>query len=804
MQTLLQDLRYAVRILLKKRGFATVALITLALGIGANTAIFSAVNAVLLRPLPYFHPEQIVLMRDKQPPDDETPTDYPEFVDWKQQNGVFQEVAAYFNTAYTMTGRGEPEQLFGCRVSSNLFPTLGVTPVLGRNISLEEERPGSQLVALISYGLWQRRFGADPAVLGTTMTLDARAYTIVGVLPQSFRSVRPIDASAGDLREVWAPLRLDASRAPRGLHFLSVIGRLRDGVGLDQARREMSILAERLKQERSINHDVQLHGLKDSIVKDSRSGLLLLLAAVGFVLLIGCANVANLLLARASARQKEIAIRLAIGASRRRLIRQLLTESILLALIGGGLGLLVSLWLMNLIADLARSKLPRIEEIDTDWRVLLFTLAVSLGTGILFGLWPALRAVKMGTYEILKEGGAVAGAAHGRDRARGFLVISEMALSLVLLIAAGLMISSFVRLLQVPKGFDPGNIVTFGLSLSGTRYAEPAMRARVFDQVLERMSSLPGIEAAGAVNDLPLAGGGTNGGFSIEGQVYPPDSLPVADKRIASEGYFEAMRIPLIKGRFFAARDIAGAPQVAIVNEAFVRRFLADEEPIGKRIDFRWDTTGLQEIVGVVRDIRHEALGTPPVAEIYVPFRQATPGSMSVALRTPVDPFAVAGAVREQIYAVDKEQAIGSLRSMDQLVSESVSPQRLSILLYGGLAGLALVLAAVGIYGVISYSVTERRHEIGIRLALGAKPSDVLKLVVGQGMRLALIGVGIGLAAAFAVTRVMASLLFEVGPTDPATFIIVPVLLAGVALGACFLPARRATKVDPMAALRGE
>jgi putative ABC transport system permease protein len=797
-----QDLRYGLRMMRKTPGFTVVALLTLALAIGLNTAVFSIVNAVLLRPLAYAQPERLVLLRDEQGAGEETPPSYPEFLDWRDQSTVLETAAAYFNVSYTLAGAGEPEQLWGQRVSSNLLTMLGVAPLVGRDFRPEEDHPNAPAVAMIGYSLWQRRFGGDPNVVGTEVMLSDRPHTVVGVLPPGFRFIQSGDMSAGEGREVWVPLRLDPTRFSRGFHFLKVLGRLREGVALEQAQQEMNLLAERLKQERSTNHGVHLFGFQAYMVREARAGLLLLLAAVALVLLIGCVNVANLLLARAAARQREIAVRLSVGASRGRLIRQLLTESFLLAFGGGGLGILMAFWLVGFLKGAARDQIPRIQEVNVDGAVLAFTLGVSVVTGVLFGLWPALHALKADPYRMLKEGSQQAGMS--RDRARSFLVISEVALSSVLLIAAGLVINSFVRLMHVPKGFDPARVLTFSLSPSRARYSEPRKQTQFFDQAMERLAVLPGVEAVGGVTDLPLEGSGTNGNFNIEGRGLAPDSLPIADKRIASENYFRAMGIRLTRGRFFADRDNLGAPQVAIVNEEFVRRFFPDEDPVGKRIDFMWETEGLQQIVGVVGDIRHESLDTPVAPEIYLPYRQRAPGGMSIVVRTGIDPASMIGAARQAIYGVDKEQAVSQVRAMEQVVAESVSSRRLSVILYGSFAGLALMLAVIGIYGVMSYTVSQRTHEIGLRVALGAGRRDLLKMVIGQGMKLAMIGAGAGLIAAVGLTRLMKSLLFDVSATDPLTFVAVTLLLASVALLACYVPARRAARVDPMVALRSE
>lgn len=799
MTQLLQDLRYAARLMLKQPGFTAVAIVALALGIGANTAIFSAVNAVLLQPLPFPEPERLVLVRDLQQTD-ETPASYPEYLDWRDQNQTFDDLAAAFSSSYSLTGQGEPEQLLGVRVSANLLPMLGVKPVIGRNFQPEEESRSGERVVILSYSLWQRRFGGDSGVLGQNVTLGGQGFTVIGVLPAGVRGVLPGVDQPEQSRDVWMPLRLAAP--PRGLHFMTVIGRLRPDLTLAQARAEVEEIAERLRQTQTTEHGVRLVPLTQFVVGDTRPVLLILLGAVGLVLLIACANVANLMLARAASRRKEIAVRLALGASRARLVRQMLTESVLLALVSGGLGVVLALWGADSLAVLASSWLPRAEEIKLDSTVLLFTLAVSLLTAILFGLAPALRASSAQLSEVLKEGGQRAG--HGRDRVRGLLVVSEVALSLVLLIGAGLLIRSFVTLLNVDKGFDPRQVLALDINLPQSRYAEPPQQALFFQQLLERIVALPGVAGAAAVSDLPLGESSTNGDTQIEGKTFPPDSQPISEKLIVSAGYFRVMRIPLRAGRYFDERDATGNPQVALINDSFARTYLPGEDPIGKRIDFGWETTGWQEIVGVIGDIKHRGLDEAALPAVYVPQLQRPSLSMTVVVRTTPDPRSLSAAVRSQLFSLDKDQPISRVRVMEEVVSASVASRRLSMVLLAGFAVVALALAAVGLYGVMSYIVTQRTHEIGVRMALGARVGDVLGLVLRQGMSLVMLGVGIGLAGALALTRLMASLLYGVSATDFATFAVIALLLTTVALLACYLPARRATRVDPMIALRYE
>ncbi|MEK6410064.1 MAG: ABC transporter permease, partial [Acidobacteriota bacterium] len=685
-----------------------------------------------------------------------------------------------------------------------------VQPILGRVFQPDEENLGSSRVAVISQGLWERRFGADKNIIGQKLSTNGVPFTIVGVMPAQFRFPEGSD--------LWVPPRQIVPEhvlnptvnmaANRDSHYLSAIARLKPGVTLEQASADMDTVARRMEDQNpneNMGRGVRLATLREYEVGDVRWALLVLLGAVGFVLLIACANVANLLLARAATRQKEMAIRTALGANRLRLVRQLLTESMVLALIGGGLGLLLALWGIGPLVSLIPTSIHGAHGIGIDGVVLGFTLAVSLVTGVAFGLVPAWQASKGDLNESLKEGGRGGSAGARRNRVRGLLVVSEIALSLVLLVGAGLIIKSFVRLGQVNPGFDSRDVLTMRLSLPAAQYPDGRRRAVFFQQVIQRLQSLPGAQSAGAVSRLPLTPGNSGRGLTIEGwQDDGSGNSPSADYRVISPDYFRSMGIPLSKGRDFTDRDTSDAARVGIVNEAMARRYWPDEDPLGKRLRIDDDDDPWMEIVGVVADVKHFGLDSQSRTELYVPCSIDPWPFMTIVVRGGSGSAGLANAMRNEVWAVDKDLPVPDIKTMEQLLSDSVARRRFNMLLLGIFGGVALVLAAVGIYGVMSYSVTQRTHEIGIRMALGARQSDVLKLVVGQGMALALVGVGIGLAAAFALTRVLTSLLFAVDATDPATFVIISILLAGVALAACLAPARRAMKVDPMTALRYE
>jgi putative ABC transport system permease protein len=802
METLIQDVRYGVRTMLKRPGFTAVVLLTLALGIGANTAIFSVVNAVLLKPLPYRNAERLVWVagnvRGGTNRASVSPADY---VDYRAQNTVFEEFAASLSVpfAVSLTGAGEPERLTGSLVTANYFRAFGVEPALGRTFGADEERPGPAPVAILSEGLWKRRFGGDPSVVGKTVTLDGKAVTVVGVAPPEFQY------PAGT--ELWLPLDFDMPEMKaRKAHFFRPIGLLKEGVTLEQARAETDLIARRLEEQYPESNErwsLTLVPLQEQVVGGVRTSLWVLLGAVGFVLLIACANVSNLMLARAAARRRELALRTALGASRWRVARQQLTENVLLALAGGALGLLLAAWGVDMLAALGAGDIPRTREIVVDGRVFAFTAALSVLTGLAFGLLPALRASRPDLNEVLKDAGRGT-SGPGRGRVRAALVVSEIALALTLLAGAGLLVKSFVGLRRVNPGFDPASVLTLRIDLARARYTKPEQAAVFFGELQRRIAGLPGVEAAGFITELPLSGQPNDTYFYVAGR--PPqtaDQQVTADFRRVNQDYFRAMRIPVRHGRDFTEQEVAGDAKVVVINEALARNFFPDEDPLGKRLVIDFGKQVEFEIVGVAGDVLHRTLEGDVYQMMYVPTLRV--GSTNLVVRTSSpDPRVLAAAVRGELAAVDREQPVSAVRTMEEVVSRSVAQQRFRTLLLAAFAGMALLLAGVGIYGVIAYSVTHRTREIGIRMALGAGAADILKMVVGQGMALALAGVAVGLLAALALTRVLSSLLFGVTATDAVTFAAVSLLIAAVALLACLLPARRATKVDPMVALRYE
>jgi len=805
METLLQDLRYTVRVLLKKPAFTAIVVLALAIGIGANTAIFSVVNAILLRPLPYKNFDRIsmVWMDNPKLGVAEDWHSYPNYVDYKQQNQVYEDIAAFNNRSFNLTGVGDPVRILGAWNTASLFSVLGVEPLMGRVFTEEEEEPGKDLVVVLSNGLWRSRFGSNPNAIGQAISMNGANRTVIGVMPPGF--------SFPDKRtEVWVPLALSPQRKQaRSVISYKAVGRLKPGVSMAQARADMGAIAKRLDEQYSqSDYGVNLVLLRDQETRTVKPALLVLLGAVAFVLLIACANVANLLLAQAAIREREIAIRLALGARRWRIVRQLLTESAVLGLVGGAAGLLMAVWGLNVLVALSPGDIPRFDQAGIDGRVLAFTLTVSLLTGLIFGLVPSLQASKPDLNNALKEGGRGATGGAGGLRVRNLLVVSEIALSMVLLVGAGLLIRSFMRLQQFDLGFNPNNLATMRIQLPGTKYREPAQIDAFYKQLLERIESVPGVKSVGAISDVFLTDTPNSTNFSIEGRPVPigADSIEVPLDSV-SPGYFRAMGIPLLSGREFDDRDVRNSTPVVIVNETFVRRFFADEEPLGKRFVYGQsgpDNNNWITIVGVVGDMRRTGFDRPVRPETFLPQSQNPSATLTIVARTAVDPVTLSNTLRGEVWAIDNDQSVYDLKSMDQTLSEMSSQRRFNMLLLGVFAALALTLAAVGIYGVMSYSVAQRTHEIGVRMALGARGTDVLGMIVRRGMVLAIAGIGAGLIGAVALTRLLSSLLYGVSATDPLTFVVIPIVLSAVALGACFVPARRATKVDPMVALRYE
>ena len=810
MDSLAREIRYAVRRLLRTPGFAFIVVLTLALGIGANSAIFSVVNAVLLRPLEYRQPEQLVTVEHFYPSLNSlrAPVSAPGFRDYKAREHVFERAAVETGWSPNLTGDGEPERLTGARVSADYFATLGIIPRLGRSFLAEEDEPGRNRVVILTDGLWHRLFGGERSAVGGTLTLNGERFEVIGVLPPGSRAFFNRNA------ELFTPLALepaqftDNRRTTEWLHF---VGRLRSGVTVERAHADMRSFAEQLKQQYPdpypTDWSLNVVSLQEQRTGNVRPALLVLLGAVGFVLLIACANVANLLLARGASRIKEVAIRSALGAKRWHLVRQLLAESVLLAVTGGALGLLLA-WLgVRALVGLNPGNLPRADEIGVDTAVIAFTLALSLLTGILFGLVPALQASRPNLQESLKEGGRSASDDRGGKAIRRTLVVAEVALALILLAGAGLLIRSFARLSGVSPGFEPANLLTLQVSLPRTTYRSDTLQIAFYDQLLSRLASIRGVRSVGGTSEIPFGGSWNTSSFNVEGfQPAEGQPGPWGDVRVVSPGFLQALGAPLIRGRQFTEQDGHGAPPVAIVDDELVRRYWPNDDPIGKRIFFGapGDTSRYASVIGVVGHTKHEGLDAENRIQLYLPLRQRGMPFLMLAVRTTGDPMAVLPAVREAIWAVDRDVPISQVRTMEQLVETSLGQRRLSTLLLSLFAAIALSMASIGIYGVMSYSVTQRGREIGVRMALGAQRSSVLTLVLRQGMLLTLLGVAIGLAGAFAVTRLLESQLFGVPASDPATFVAVALLLSAIAAAATLIPAWRASKMDPVEALRSE
>ena len=817
MNTIWQDISYGVRVLVRDRTITLVAVIALALGIGANTAIFSVVNALLFRGLPYKDADRLVMLWETNPQIqvgfDLLPVSVGAFDDWQKRSESFEHVSVLESVRYAVVGAGRPERVAGVNTSASFFSVVGVSPTLGRTYTEEEDRPGANHVVVISHSLWQTRFGGDPDVCGKTMLLDGVPYNILGVMPRGFQFPRAADLPSfyqlPPRTEVWTPAGFTEGQiANRGSHTKSVIAKLKPGVTFGQAQAEIDAIAGRNAQQfaDSQGWGARLVPLKEQLVGDLRVALLALMGAAGCVLLIASANVANLLLTRAATREREIAIRVAMGASRMRIVRQLLTESVLLAFAGGSLGVLLAVWGVDLLLAVSPASIPRKHEIAVDGAALAFTLGTTFVTGILFGLAPAFRLSRNRLNETLKEG--VRGSTSGRSRILGVLVVTEVALSLILLICSGLLARSFARVLGTESGFNTRNVAAMTLSVSSFRYDFNSRQVRFFENVIENVRAIPGTVSVGAVSELPLSGSDELDVFTIEGRPAPttPSDEPIADFRFVDEDYFKTMQIELIAGRAFSKFDSRESQRVAIINESLARSCFNGEDPIGKRVKAGsydsqqpWAT-----VVGLVKDVKHSGLDKESHPGLYFPYRQIVWGHLVIVARSEGDAASLFGPMREAVWSVDKDQPVTSLRTLDDYLSESVSQRRFIVILFAAFAAVALVLSAVGVYGVISYSVSQRTHEIGIRAALGASRSDVFKLVVGRGMLPALTGVIVGLAASFAATRLVQTLLYRVSATDSLTFGAVALLLTAVALIACYVPARRAMKVDPMTALRYE
>jgi putative ABC transport system permease protein len=825
MANLWQDIRYGARMMWKNRGVSAIVIIALALGIGANSAIFSVVNTVLLRPLPYPEADRLVFLNEKNPVLDEMSISYPNFSDWRQQTQTFEKIGVYNRGSYNLTGTGEPERIITAQMSADMFTVLRANAMYGRVFTNEEDKPGGTPVVVLSYGLWQRRFGGEQSILNQPITLNGKTYTVIGVMPPTFIGPSPGSSKV----EMYVPvgqLSDQASWKMRGNHpGLYGVGRLKPGATFEQADADMNTIAANLEKQypdSNAGNRVRLRPLMEIFVSDVRTALWVIFGVVGFVLLIACLNIANLLLARASARRKEMAIRTAVGASRWRIARQLLTESVLLALVGGGIGLLLARWGIDLILWVSPDAIPRKSEIGLDWNVLAFTLGVSVVTGVLFGLIPAIQAGEVDVHETLKETGR---GISGRQWLRSALVVGEVAVTLLVLIGAGLMIRSFYLLQKVNPGFSHEHLTSFSIALPQRKYATNESQGAFYNRLLENIHALPGVESAAAASGLPLGNNGWQTSFLIDGQPPPPrEQTPLMEACLVTPEYFRAMNIPVLRGRVFTERDdrshlngrdlskmdenereIAGVNEV-VIDEEFAKRHWPNEDAVGKHIRLGGNPNGPKlEVIGVVGRVKMESLNqNSDRVQGYFAFNQLPGSGMTVIIKGQSDPNQLISAVRSAVKEIDPEQPIYNPRTMNEIRAESVAPERLNLTLLSLFAAIALVLAIVGIYGVMSYSVTQRTHEIGIRMAIGARPRDVFTMILGQGMKLALVGVGIGLLLSFALTRLMATMLFGVAPTDATTFAGISVLLVSVALLACYLPGRRATKVEPTISLRYE
>jgi putative ABC transport system permease protein len=791
-ETLIQDVRFALRVFKKNPGFALVAVLVLAIGIGANTGIFSVVDTVLLRPLPYPHAERLVFIENVFQQAGHTPMTYAQYQFWRDQHQLFDQVITYFNSIAAITDLQEPEEVPIVRISANLLPTLGISPIAGRGFRDDEEPKSGNPVVMLTESFWRKHYGGSASAVGQKLTLNDRVFTIVGVVPDSFRLGTPF--------QLLMPLRLTPDV---NIAFLPGIARLQPDVNLKQAQAALPGLIPAYKKTDPELDNIAFTPYQQILVGNSRPLLFVLLGGVIAVLLIACANTANLLLARAAVREKEIALRISLGAGRGRLARQLLTESVLLSLIGGVLGILLGWSSLHFLTSLLQKRLPQAIAIHLDARILVFALLLSLATGLVFGMAPVVQLIRGNLHDRLKQGGRQT--AGGGQRLRQVLVVGEIAISLVLLAAAGLLLRSMVSLFNVDKGFNSHHVITMAVRPSPVRYKEPKTEILYLQRILENVNSLPGVQAAGWVYTLPLTGNSTNGGIKIEGR---PGDSPNVDKQYVEGNYFQAMSTPLLKGRFFDSRDNINSPRVVIVNQTLAQKVFPNQDPIGKRIDVGWGDPGFSEIIGVVADAKQEALTADRRATTFMLYSQNAALmeylDTNLVVRTSQDPLSAVAAIRSRIQQLDPNQPLADVKTMDDVLAESLAPQRAPAWLFGGFSAIALFLAAIGIYGVLSYFVVQRRQEIGVRMALGAQRSNVLRLILGQGARLIAIGIAIGIVGGVWAARALTSLLFGVKSTDLPTFIAVSVLLASLALVACAVPALRATRVDPLVVLRNE
>ena len=814
--SLLHDLRYSVRTLIKRPGFVITITLILALGIGANSTIFSVVNAVLMRPLPYEAPDRIVMIweTNQSKAVQRSIVSPANFLDWKERNNVFDHLAAFRFWYYTVTGAGDPERYQGARVSASFLPLLGVQPALGRNFRPDEEQVGHDHVVILSHALWQSRFGGDPNIIGKLLTIEGEPFTIIGILPANFRFTRVLNAEL----ELWMPIAFTPQQLSREDRSIIVYGRLKKDVTLSQAQAEMAGITSSLAQEYPKTNSgwaAQINNLHDQAIQPIRPTLLILMVVVCFVLLIACANVANLLLTRATVRQKDTAIRLALGSSHSRVMRQLLIESLLLALLGGAAGLLLANWGMNILNVILPDRIPHLEKVSLDLRVLGFTLVVSVLVGVIVGLIPGLRASRLNLSETLKDGGRAFSEASSRRRLRNLFVVLEVTLAVPLLISAGLMLRSSLLLQNIDRGINLKNVLTMQISLPQGKYSTPQQTAAFYKQTLERIQSEPGVQSASAVNFLPLTDMGDATSLTIEGVNLPiPGQEITVSYRVIDRNYFRTMDIPLLRGRYFTEQDNDESHGVVMINQTMARRYWPDQDPLGRRLQPHFPAVKVPwrpessntwlTVVGVVGDVEEDGVNDQTSAEIYVPYMQNPSSLMNLLVRSTSDPLRLVTAVRRQVLAVDGDQPVYNVNTMEKVFNQSIAEPQVITSLLTTFAVIALMLAAIGVYSVMSYSVAQRTHEVGVRMALGAQQRHVLKMILGQGLKLVLVGVVIGVTTAFAVTRVISNLLFGVTPTDPLIFVGVPLLLIAVAMLASYFPARRALKVDPIIALRNE